>query len=40
MKDLIIQIQELLEEDHNPATIAYMLDVPIEWVYQAIEIVD
>ena len=40
MSNLHQSIQELLEEDHNPVTIAYLLDVPIEWVYQAIEIVD
>jgi len=39
MKDLLISVQELLEEDHNPVTIAYLLNVPIELVYQAVEMV-
>ena len=39
MKDLLISVQELLEEDHNPVTIAYLLGVPIEVVYQVIELV-
>ena len=34
MSNLHQSIQELLEQDYNPETIAYMLDVPLLWVYE------
>ena len=37
MSNLHQSIQELLEQDYNPVTIAYMLDVPISWVYEVTE---
>ena len=37
MSNLHQSIQELLEQDYNPAAIAYMLDVPLSWVYEVTE---
>lgn len=37
MGSLHLDTQELLEQDYNPVTIAYMLDVPLLWVYEVTE---
>ena len=37
MKDLLIQIQEMLADNVAPALIACRLDVPIAWVIEAEE---
>ena len=34
MSNLHQSISELLEQDYNPVTIAYMLDIPVTLVYQ------
>jgi hypothetical protein len=38
MKDIMIEILEMVESGYRPATIAYMLDIPLLWVYEAIEL--
>ena len=37
MGSLHLDIQELLEQDYNPVTIAYMLNIPVTLVYQVTE---
>ena len=33
MSDIAIEIQNMLEQGFRPATIASVLNVPLEWVY-------
>lgn len=35
--EVLIEIEELLDAGHEPRSIAVMLDVPVEWVYQVEE---
>ena len=34
MSELSIEIQAMLEEGHQPRTIAQILEIPAEWVYE------
>ena len=34
MKDKLIDIQECLQEGYRPESVAAMLNVPIDWVWQ------
>ena len=34
MSELSIDIQAMLEEGHEPRTIAQILEIPVEWVYE------
>lgn len=34
VKDLVIEIEELLDQGQTPFMIAQMLDVPVSWVYE------
>ena len=37
ISELSIDIQEMLEEGYRPVTIATMLNVPVTWVYDVVE---
>jgi hypothetical protein len=37
MSDLILDIQGMLEDGVHPTSIARQLDVPLTWVYDALE---
>ena len=37
MSELDYEIKEMLEQDYVPATIARILEIPISWVYESIE---
>lgn len=36
MKDLLIQIEEYLSLGYKPQSVAAMLNCPIDWVYEAV----
>ena len=38
MSNLSLEISDMLEEGYLPVTIARMLDVPINWVYETAEV--
>jgi len=38
MKELYLEIEYLLEKDMDPGTIAKKLDIPLEMVYDALEV--
>ena len=38
MKQLEVEIQELLAQDETPAAISALLDVPVAWVYDTIHL--
>ena len=38
MSDIMIEILEMLDEDRTPSAIADILDIPLDWVFQAIEL--
>jgi hypothetical protein len=38
MAELSIEINDLLEEGYLPVTVARILEVPIDWVYEASEL--
>jgi hypothetical protein len=40
MSELSILIQERLERGEEPVDIAYALDIPVSWVYEAMEMVE
>ena len=40
MSTLVLDIWELLEEGNSPQYIAKVLDVPVSWVYEAMEMDD
>ncbi len=33
ISDILVDIEELLDQGHEPRTVALMLDIPIDWVY-------
>lgn len=37
ISELSIDIQEMLEEGYRPVTIATVLNVPVTWVYDVVE---
>lgn len=40
MSDISIDIQDMLEEGVNPTKIAKILQVPLTWVYDTLEMMD
>jgi len=38
MKQLEVEILELLAQDETPASISALLDVPVHWVYDTIHL--
>jgi hypothetical protein len=41
MSNLSLEIESMLEQDFRPTTIALMLEIPVDWVYEVLdEIVD
>lgn len=36
MKNLYLQIQEMLDHDYRPVTIAAILEIPLGWVYEVL----
>ena len=34
MRDLTVEISDMLEEGYLPVTVARLLDIPINWVYE------
>ena len=38
MSDIMIEILEMLEQDYAPRSVAAILNIPLAWVFQAIEL--
>jgi len=38
MKDIMIEILEMIEQDQSPRSVANILNIPVSWVYEAIEL--
>ena len=38
MSDIMIEILEMIDLDQSPRSVANMLNIPLEWVYDAIEL--
>ena len=40
MSSLSLEIEDMLEQDFSPATIALILEIPVSWVYEVVDNVD
>lgn len=37
MSNLYTEIQDMLDNDYSPVTIAHVLEIPMSWVYEVLE---
>lgn len=40
MSSLSLEIEDMLEQDFSPATIALILEIPVSWVYEVVDNID
>jgi hypothetical protein len=40
MSQISLEIQEMLEQGHHPRAVSFSLEVPLEWVYDALDQVE
>jgi hypothetical protein len=37
MSKLYTKIQDMLDQDYSPVTIAHALEIPLSWIYEVLE---